>query len=275
MAPEPHDPGTLPRLARKARARAQLAWHRAQGKPCVHFLHLGKTGGSAVKHAIEHCRNPHLCYVLYLHAHETTLRDVPRGHKFFFFIRDPLSRFVSGFYSRQRQGRPRYYLRWTPGERTAFERFESPNALGLALSSADPGERAAAEAAMRSILHVKDSYWNWFESREYFIERLPDLFFIGFQEQLAEDFEVLRNNLFLPCLSLPEDEVLAHRNPPGLDRTLEPEAAANLRRWYASDYAFVELCNDIVRQREAVHGRLPAHLRLAAAPPEIESRTLN
>lgn len=275
MSPQSHDPGTLPRLARKARARAQLAWHRAQGKRCVHFLHLGKTGGSAVKHAIETCRNPHMCYVLYLHPHETTLRDVPEGHKFFFLLRDPVSRFVSGFYSRQRQGQPRYYLRWSAGEKTAFERFESPNALGRALCSADPGERAAAEAAMRSIMHVKDSYWNWFESRDYFLSRLPDLFFIGFQEQLAEDFEVLRNKLFLPCLTLPQDDLFAHRNPAELDRSLDPEALANLKRWYADDYAFVELCHDIVRQREAVHGRLPAELRRPDAPPETETRTLN
>jgi hypothetical protein len=275
MSPDPHDPGTLPRLARKARAHAQRSWHRAQGKPCLHFLHLGKTGGSAVKHAIEHCANPHLCYVIYLHGHETTLRDVPCGHKFFFFLRDPLSRFVSGFYSRQRQGRPRYYMRWTPGEQAAFERFETPNALALALSSADPAEREAAEAAMREILHVRDSYWNWFESRDYFLSRLGDLFFIGFQEQLSEDFEVLRTKLFLPCSALPQDDVFAHRNPVDLDRSLESNAVANLKRWYAEDYAFLELCHDIVRQRKAVHGPLPAHLMHEAAPLEGETRSLN
>lgn len=275
MAPEPHDSGTLPRLARKARERAQRSWHRAQGKPCLHFLHLGKTGGSAVKYAIEQCANPHLCYVIYLHPHEVTLRDVPAGHKFFFFLRDPLSRFVSGFYSRQRQGRPRYYLRWSQAEEAAFTRFQTPNALGLALSAADSEERQAAEEAMRSILHVRDSYWNWFESREYFLSRATDLFFIGFQEQLADDFEVLRNKLFLPCLSLPQDDVFAHRNPPELDRSLDPVAAANLKRWYAKDYAFADLCHEILRDREAVHGHLPAHLLARTAPPECETRTLN
>lgn len=275
MAPEPHQSGALPRLARKARARAQRSWHRAQGKPCLHFLHLGKTGGSAVKHAIEHCRNPHLCYVIYLHPHETTLRDVPRGHKFFFFLRDPLSRFVSGFYSRQRQGRPRYFMRWTPGEEAAFRRFESPNALALALSSAAAPERQAAETAMRSILHVRDSYWKWFESREYFLSRRPDLFFIGFQEQLADDFEVLRNKLFLPCLTLPQDDVYAHRNPADLDRSLEPIAVTNLKRWYAEDFAFVDLCREVLHEREALHGHLPPHMLRLATTLERDARTLN
>lgn len=275
MAPEPPETGPLPRLARKARARAQRSWHRCTGKRCVHFLHLGKTGGSAVKYAIEHCRNPHLYYVIYLHTRDTTLRDVPLGHKFFFFLRDPLSRFVSGFYGRQQQGQPHHFMPWTPAEEAAFARFATPNALGLALSSGDPAERQAAEEAMRSILHVKDSYWKWFESRDYFLSRVPDLFFIGFQEQLADDFEVLRNKLFLPCLTLPEDEVCARRNPPDLDRSLEPAAIANLKRWYADDFAFVELCHDMLRQREAVHGHLPEHLVSRAAPGECESRTLN
>ena len=38
--------------------------------------------------------------VVHLHRHAVRLRDVPVGEKFFFFVRDPVSRFVSGFHSR-------------------------------------------------------------------------------------------------------------------------------------------------------------------------------
>lgn len=241
---------TVARIARKRRLRAQRLWHRALGKPRMHFLHLGKTGGSAVKYAIENCRNPHVKYVVYLHPHETTLRDVPPGEKFFFFLRDPISRFVSGFYSRQRQGRPRYFMAWTPDEKIAFERFASPNELALALSSEDPGDKAAAEAAMSSILHLKDPYLSWFESEEYFSSRLPDLLFVGFQEQLAADFEVVKAKLGLPHIALPQDEVQAHRNPANLDKRLDERAVANLQERYAPDFGFVELCRRIVRERE-------------------------
>lgn len=241
---------TLSRIARKSRLRAHRLWHRLQGKPRVHFLHLGKTGGSAVKYAIENCPNPHSRYVVYLHPHETTLRDVPKQEKFFFFLRDPVSRFVSGFYSRQRQGRPRYFLRWTPAEEAAFARFTTPNALAAALTSTDHHERVQAEAAMKTILHVKDSYWNWFESREYFSSRLPDLFFVGFQEQLSSDFEIITSKLGLPGLALPQDEVHAHRNPQYLNKSLDPTAVANLEKWYAADFEFVDLCRNLARERK-------------------------
>jgi hypothetical protein len=244
---------TISRLARKSRLRANRLWHKAQGKPCVHFLHLGKTGGSAVKYAIEHSANPHARYVIYLHPHATKLRDVPENQRFFFFLRDPISRFVSGFYSRQRQGQPRYFLPWTSGEKAAFAHFNTPNELGLALSSIDPGEKTNAEAAMKNILHVKDSYWYWFESREYFMSRVRDLFFAGFQEQLSRDFETLKTRLGLPYLELPADDVHAHRNPAGLDTSLDEQAVENLTNWYAGDYDFVNLCAELVREQEARH----------------------
>jgi hypothetical protein len=241
---------TASRIARKSRLRAQRFWHRAQGKPRLHFLHLGKTAGSAVKYAIESYANPHTRYVIYLHPHETTLRGVPQGEKFFFFLRDPVTRFVSGFYSRQRQGQPRYFLRWTPAEESAFARFSTPNALAAALSSADVNEKAQAELAMQSILHVKDSYWNWFESAEYLSSRLPDLFFVGFQEQLSADFEILKSKLGLPDIALPRDEIHAHRNPPHLDKSLDETAIANLRTWYAADFELVDMCEHLVQERQ-------------------------
>jgi Sulfotransferase family len=230
--------------------RAHRFWHQLQDKPRVHFLHLGKTGGSAVKYAIESSANPHVRYVVYLHPHETTLRNVPEQQKYFFFLRDPISRFISGFYSRQRQGRPRYFMAWTPDEKVAFEHFGSPNELAGALSSDDPQQKTNAEAAMRSILHVKDPYWSWFESEDYFASRLPDLFFVGFQEQLSSDFEILKAKLELEDIALPQDEVHAHRNPADLDKSLDERAVTNLKNWYAADFRFVDLCRKLVRERE-------------------------
>jgi len=43
---------------------------------------------------------------------------------------------------------------------------------------------------MRSIFHVKDSYWKWFDNEQYYHSRLCDIFFIGFQENLSEDFDL-------------------------------------------------------------------------------------
>ena len=218
---------------------------RLRGRPLVHFLHIGKTGGSAFKHTLG-TYSPKGPYQVVFHKHGVRLRDVPEGEGFMFFVRDPVARFISGFYSRQRQGRPRRVSPWSSEERAAFERFSTPNELAVAITSASVAEREAAHAAMRGIAHVRSSYWLWFEDEAYFLSRLPDLFFIGFQERLSEDFEILRSRLGLPEEArLPSDPTLAHRTPESLDRRLSTEAVENLERWYARDFEFFERCREL------------------------------
>lgn len=218
--------------------------HRLGGRKTAHFLHIRKTGGTAVKAAFApHAISGH--FGILLHPHDVTLRHIPQKDGVFFFLRDPLSRFVSGFYSRQRQGKPRYYRPWSPQEAQAFSRFDSPNALGLALASRNADERAEAEQAMRDIRHVNSSYWDWFESEAYLRSRQADVFFVGTQERLNADFDCLRQKLGFPALELPTDEMRAHRSPPSLNRALDAAAAAALREWYAEDYRFVRLCQEL------------------------------
>ncbi len=210
-------------------------------KPVVHFLHIGKTGGTAIKHALQpHTRSGPFRIVL--HDHKTTLSDIPRGEKVFFCVRDPIDRFVSGFYSRQRKGRPTYYARWRKAEKIAFGKFNTPNELGLALSSPDEQNKSTAEFAMRSISHVKSSYWDWFEDERYLLERAGDILYICRQEQLEEDFDELVSRLKLsPAPSLPGvNSAGAHSNPKALDKKLEDSAYRNLQHWYARDYAFLD-----------------------------------
>jgi hypothetical protein len=172
---------------------------RVAGKQFVHFLHIGKTGGTAIRYALHSWGEQNNCYLLFFHPHRVTLEDIPRGEKVFFFLRDPVSRFVSGFLSRQRQGYPRYDSPWNRNERIAFRRFATPNDLASALSS--PGEKEAAVHAMKSITHVKDSFWHWFRNEQYFRARITDILFAGSQEHLSADFEILRSILGFPAVS--------------------------------------------------------------------------
>ena len=205
------------------------------------MLHIGKTGGTAVKHALQQSSCPGRRFVL--HPHRTTLAHIAEGEKCFFFVRDPVARFVSGFLSRQRQGRPRYDVPWTQSERTGFTQFSSANELALALSSPDDPRRHAAETAMSDIIHVRDHYWRWFGDEAYLSRRRGDILFVGAQEQLERDISELSRIVGL-AIDLPDDEVGAHRNPLGAPRELEGEAVANLRRWYAQDYAFLALLRE-------------------------------
>jgi len=215
---------------------------RAGRRPRAHLIHIGKTAGTALKWALDPVAGSG-GYELRLHDHQVTLRDVPPGDRVFFALREPIDRFVSGFNSRQRQGRPRYHYPWSPQEQTAFRTFASADSLAAALSSDDHVRKAAAVAAMSSIQHVRDSYWRWFDSPGYFTGRLEDVLLILWVPTLAQSFAQLRGLLGVGDeIALPVDDVSAHRSPAGIDTTIGEAARANLRSWYASDYAFLELC---------------------------------
>jgi hypothetical protein len=196
----------------------------------------GKTGGTAIHEALHDAPRP-----LIFHYHRTTLKDIRPGDRVAFIVRDPISRFVSGFYSRQRQGQPRYYSPWSPGEKLAFERFPTANDLAMALSSKDPLTRKLAMDAMNAIEHVKTHFKYWLVSEDYLLERKSDIIFIGRQESLAQDFEILKHSLDLPATHLPDDPLRAHKNPSESAKNLEPEAKENLRIWYQDDYQLLEV----------------------------------
>ncbi len=199
----------------------------------THFLHIGKTGGTAVKHALAPVAGR---LRLVLHDHETRLSDLAPGERAFLFLRDPLDRFVSAFHSRRRRGRPRHDWAWSEAERAAFERFETPNALAEA-TRADP----AAQAAMEGIEHIRSPQSLWTGPPEALLARRADVLMVGRCETLDRDVARLSRLLRLPSpLRLPRDDLHAHRNPPGVDRHLSETARDALRTWYADDYAVIE-----------------------------------
>ncbi|MEM7219478.1 MAG: sulfotransferase family 2 domain-containing protein [Pseudomonadota bacterium] len=223
------------------------AYGRMAGRGRLHFLHIRKCGGTAMKFTLKQFNSPFAdCdYVIHLHPHQVTLADVPVGDKVLFVLRDPLSRFVSGFYSRHREGRPKHFSPWNDAERDAFARFTTPDELALALSAEDATLREAAESAMRGVRHIKDIYAETLISIDYLDSRRDDVLFIGFQESLEADFERLRSLLGASAeVSLPKDDYNAHRNPDDLDKRLSDKAIGNLRAWYREDFQFVEYCRE-------------------------------
>ncbi len=216
-------------------------------RPEAHFLHIGKTGGSAIKSVLAD-NSGNGAYRIHLHKHEVTMGDIPAGQKMFFCLRDPVSRFVSGFHSRQRKGQPRYYVEWTPAEREAYETFATPNDLALALGRTSGDPDSPAVRAMSAVKHL-GHYNFWYGDIDTFKSRVSDILYIGFQDSLDTDFENLRRILGLGQeIQLPKDDIGAHRNDPGLDRSLDPEAREALESWYAEDYAFFDYCRMLHRK---------------------------
>jgi hypothetical protein len=144
----------------------------------IHLLHIRKTGGNALKAALSPFAHE---FSLVIHGHETKLQDIPATEKVAFVVRDPVERFVSGFNSRLRMGRPLLNSKWSEDEVEAFALFKSPNDLAEALSSSDS---KAAPKAMRSIAHVRTSLADTLGSKDYVLKRREDILWIGRTESL-------------------------------------------------------------------------------------------
>ena len=235
----------------------------------IHFLHIGKTGGSAIKEALKRGIKEQDIYTktnrlkdntildikdlsgefdqIVLHGHGTSLNKIPETDWFFFCIRDPISRFVSGFYSRQRQGKPRYDIPWNAKEERAFRNFESPNALAEALSSSSPNIRGKAKRAMRNIRHVKTSLSKWIIDPTYLTKRKSNLLYILEQKTLREDFEKLLQALqYKRQLNLSNDQKLTHQaNTPKISTTLSDLALQNLNDHYSKDIEIYKFLTEL------------------------------
>lgn len=227
---------------KRARVLARsIRWRLRSGRPVVHMLHIGKTGGTALSAAFGALAADPDCPVHFLpHSHSVTLRDLPPGARYFFVVRDPLARFRSGFYSRKRQGRPRHSVPWSPEEAAAFARFAEAN--DLAESLADPTD-AAARAAMATIRHVRAPHLAWFDNDPDLplVRRRPVA--ILRQEHLQADFAAMLGRLGVPDPerrgALPTDRVASHRNDYGAVPALSETARQALANWYARDIDFV------------------------------------
>ena len=217
----------------------------------LHLLHVRKSGGTAIKFALQQAMKradgklvtPHGRVVL--HAHSTRLRDVPEGDLAFLAVRDPATRFVSGFYSRLRKGAPRYYREWSDAEQRCFQWFSTPQELADALAGRWGPRKKKAEFAMDSIRHLRRPLIWWTGKAERFRAALPRVLYIARQETLDDDWERLKILLELPSgLHLPRDPIQAHRHTGDDDKTLTPRMLEAVRNWYAEDYRLLEVVDE-------------------------------
>lgn len=263
----------------------------------LHFVHVGKTGGTAIKRAL---RSKGLAYWdgdteefvagvpetpygrIQLHRHSFRITHVPEGDHVFFCLRDPVSRFLSAFYSRANKGQPRFYFEWTPEERRAFEAFPTPQRLAAGLASSDGEERGLARWAMRHIRHMRPMHRVVGTPRQI-RARGRQIVYIAMQETLADDWRQLRALLDLPQRArLPSGPVRSHRGDASLDSHLDPASVAALRDWYRSDYELLSYCHALRKRRGWGAGETPdpgterfrriasvrAALTPAAVPPD-------
>lgn len=220
----------------------------------VHFIHVSKAGGTALRYALRASRvraGGQLVTPwgeIWGHDHRFRLRDMGADDMAVIPLRDPVTRFVSSFYSRLRRGAPRHFIEWTARERQSFEWFPTPQSLADALAEPSGEPRDRAEFAMQAIGHVQWPMTHWTGTPKYVRKHIKKILYVARQESLDEDWERLKELLDLPREQmLPDDAVLAHRSTHTDDREISPKGVRALREWYADDYELLELCEDLRR----------------------------
>ena len=209
--------------------------HRNRSRRAVHFLHVGKAAGTQVKQIAARSGGR-----IIAHKHDINLRDLPKDAAYFFSIRDPISRFYSGFYSRQRKGQPTYFVEWTAAEEAVFREFRHANDLAEALFS-DGVIGLSAAQAMISIRHTGQNLTSWFLRHGNILEVRPPVWIIR-QDRFDDDLRITLGRIGLADL-YDGPQQRAHANSYDKTPPLSDKAKANLKRWYAQDYEFIRVCN--------------------------------
>jgi len=184
-------------------------------------------------------------------GHNFRLLDLPKENKYFFSIRNPASRFISGFYSRKRKGQPRIYSEWSDHEIVAFQKFEHANELAEDLFLS--GSRGiSARQAIKSISHTGMQQIDWFQRCAY-LEVQPPLTIIRqefFNKDMQRLLDLLDVGLDISGL-LTEDKMQAHSNNYDQCPNLSDLAIANLEKWYIQDYMFYERCEEWLNSKNS------------------------
>ena len=207
----------------------------------IHLLHIGKTGGTSLTNMLQDIESKK--YIIKIHPHEFSLKEVPKEDAAVFFLRYPLDRFVSGFYSRKRKGQPTYNVPWNSAEELAFTLFETPNSLAEALSSDDEAIKTDAIKAMKGIRHVNSHFKDWLVETDYLKSHQKQLFFIGFQEHFNEDVKTLYQKLTGKTWN--QEVIKSHQTSLSEDKNLSELAKENLSNWYREDLNLYQFCKTL------------------------------
>lgn len=211
-------------------------------KDTVYVMHIGKTGGSYLRSVLQ--KNATLsagkCRLL---PHRYTLgssaQEFGENRRVAFILRSPSERFVSAFYSRQRQGRPTYNSIWSAKEAAAFMWFDTAEELALALDTSSPARLSAAHFAFEAIQHLPRGYRYHFGSEKALMAERENIAMCIELDQLNAHFPEVMARLGCPEYHLPDTPV--YHKAPTPAPPLSPEAEAALRRFWHGEYRLYDI----------------------------------
>lgn len=215
-------------------------------KNIIYFLHVGKCAGTSISYILKNTNLSNYNNFFFLKmSHNIKLKNLEPDAKYIINCRNPIDRFVSGFYSRKRKGK-KGLSEWSKDERSSFNFFDDANMLAEAISSLDKETKKKANFAMNSISHINNHFCTWLSSQD--LERRPPMFIFQ-QEELSSDIE-----LFLEKFNIEKNlkflNVNKHKFNYKNTSTLSDVAKQNLKRWYEKDF---DLYNDVVKIKKKIN----------------------
>ncbi|MEP1933613.1 sulfotransferase family 2 domain-containing protein [Shimia sp.] len=216
-------------------------------KTCL--LHIGKTGGTYLKSVIAHNQENLPNDVEILSHYDTifsTVKKFGRARKIGFVFREPEKRFISGFQSRIRQGRPTYNSPWTAEEGVAFHWFATPNDLAEALGSKDERMKSAAIFAMHNIRHIKFGYKHFLGGKARLAREVEKgkMQLCVELENVDENLPEIMQSIGFKKFSLPKKPV-RHNVRLAQVTQLSEIGRANLHSYWAEEFEIYEFCKQI------------------------------
>ncbi|MDQ9171143.1 hypothetical protein Q8A64_12085 [Oxalobacteraceae bacterium R-40] len=109
-------------------------------------------------------------------------------------------------------------------------------------------EKAAAELSMLSIKQVSKPLSAYLGGVDNIRKNKEKIKFVYLTESFDQDFEIMRSLLSLGDISLPKDDVGAHRMPTEMATALSDKARTNLMRWYEKDLEIYAYCKTMHEQ---------------------------
>ena len=224
----------------------------------VHFIHVPKTGGTAIKWTVNQYEKLLLttgekCKIT-CHGHKFSIANIPVGENIFFIARDPIDRFVSAFfYCKHKMGPLRALTKKSMAARAVRQLtpFDTPNDLAASLDVNHPKFHLAKTVLERN-LHMRHISC-WYGSKEYFKSRFSDILFIGFTETLDADFNNLKKLLNIPSeITLPQKPKQANKIRNTIrdeHKIIQEPGLTLLKEWYKQDIELVALCKEIRASR--------------------------
>jgi hypothetical protein len=237
----------VPIRPKKARLRgAKSSVLNDKVEPRYSILHIGKTGGTTLAALIKQAKKQDPSLSIQKVSHQWTLERcaAQRPNSLVgFVVREPTARFVSGFNSRLRSGRPAHERIWTPAEAVAFSYFPTANSLAEALYSSDERLFSASRFAMNAINHLRRGYRFHLNSIETLKANKDRIYCVRDLSSLSEDILDFLSPFSLDTTALIKNYQQQHVAPTRAP-DLSEQSRENLHRFWVDEYSIYNYCVD-------------------------------